>query len=226
MVAVDLLELRPAVALTVHALRPVDEALVERRASALEDSLVRSVADENVVEAVLVLPIGLNRPDQLLLGHRAEVLGYRRPDRFGRKLLDRRLLEDLTDHRRRLDHRPRLGREQVEACCEQGLDRSRDREVRQIAGRHPSVTLPTEQAVVDQHREELFDEERVPFRRGDDPFPGVLGNRCLAEEMLDHEPALLVGQRFQLDDRTRLDPVRPMVEQVRSRCAQQEDRHP
>src|SRR5213079_3688712 len=105
--------------------------------------------------------IGLNRPDQLLLGHRAEVLGYRRPDRFGRELLDRRLLEDLTDHRGRLDHRPLLWREQVQARRQQSLDRSRDRELLEIPHWNPSLALAAKQAVVDQHREELLDEEWI-----------------------------------------------------------------
>ena len=48
-VAEDLLVLRRAFA--VDAVRPLDELLVERRASALEDPVVGGVADEDVVEA-------------------------------------------------------------------------------------------------------------------------------------------------------------------------------
>ena len=73
----DLLELGPAVALAVHLFGPVDESLVKRRARALEDPLVRGVADEDVVEAVLALTVDVLRPHQLLLRHRAEVLGHR-----------------------------------------------------------------------------------------------------------------------------------------------------
>src|SRR5262249_38710791 len=68
-VAEDLLEFGPAVALLVHAFGPIDESLVERCPGTLENPLVRSIADEDVVEAVLVLPIGLKGPHELLLGH-------------------------------------------------------------------------------------------------------------------------------------------------------------
>ncbi len=52
-VAEDLLVL--GCALAVHAVRPLDELLVERRARALENALVGGVADEDVVEAERVL---------------------------------------------------------------------------------------------------------------------------------------------------------------------------
>src|SRR5262249_27749390 len=224
-IAENLLELGPTVALAVHALGPVDEALVERRSRALENALVGGIANEDVVEAVLVRPLGLERSHQLLLGHRAEMLRHRGLDGFGRKLLDRRLLEDLPDHRGRLDHRPLLGREQVQTRRQQSLNRSRDRELREIARRNPGIALAPEQAIVDQHREELFDKEWVAFRRGDDPGPCIVGNRRVAEEVLHDEPTLLFGERLQLDERAALSPVRTVLEQVRSSRAEQQERH-
>ena len=50
-VAEDLLVLGLAVALAVHALRPVDEALVKCGPRALEDAVVRRVSDQEMVEA-------------------------------------------------------------------------------------------------------------------------------------------------------------------------------
>src|SRR5262249_17616734 len=221
-VAEDLLELGPAVALPVNAFGPIDESLVERRPGTLENPLVRSIADEDVVEAVLVLPIGLKGPHELLLGHGAEVLGHRRPNGVGRQLLDRRLLEDLTDHRRRLDYRTLLERKQVQARRQQRLNRPRDRELGEIPRRNPGVALASDQAVVYQHREELLDEEWVPFGRGHDPRPRIVGNRRIAKEVLHDEPALLFGEGLELDRRTAVGPVRPALEQVGSSRADEQ----
>ena len=59
-VAEDLLVLGRA-PVAVDAVGPLDEALVKRRAGALEEALVRGVADEDVVEAVRLV---LGRPPE------------------------------------------------------------------------------------------------------------------------------------------------------------------
>src|SRR5207248_11309723 len=72
-VAEDLLVLARAVA--VDAVGPADELLVQRRARALEQSLVGRVPDEHVVEAPRILEAALGGlgPHELLAAERVEV---------------------------------------------------------------------------------------------------------------------------------------------------------
>jgi len=135
------------------------------------------------------------------------------------------LLEGETDHRRRLDHGALLRREEIEARRQEGLDRWRDGEFRKVAGGDPAAGLLPEQAVVDQHREKLFHEEWVAFRRCNDPISCLLRDRRVAEEMPGDQRAFLVGQRFELDHLSVvLQPVGSALEQIRAGGAKQEER--
>ena len=79
-------------------------------------------------------------------------------------------MEDLALYRRAFDHRPLLGTELVEPRREQRLDRGRHGRVRELPRCRPLPIPTNEQPVVDQHREHLFDEERIALSRLRDPL--------------------------------------------------------
>ena len=122
-----------------------------------------------VVKAVeRLLPVSALRADELLKGEQDEQFGHaggHGPARApGRRLPGRQ-----ADHGGRLDHCKLIGREQVEARCEEGVDRRRERELVEVARRHPAAVLAPHEAFVDEHREQLLDEERIALGRLDDP---------------------------------------------------------
>src|SRR5947207_3851576 len=163
-----LLVLQRAVA--VDAIRPADELLVKRRSSALQQSVVRRFANEDVVEAVRVFERTLRgvRSHELLAAERGKKIRDLFPDRVRSQLLDSTFREHIARDRGRLDDGALLATERVEARGEQRLDRGWDREVAETVRRAPLSVFQEEQPVVDQHREELLDEERVSLRGFDD----------------------------------------------------------
>ena len=106
------------------------------------------------------------------------------------------------------------------------MDRGRDRQLRQIAGRLPSIAREPELAGLPEHRDELLDEERIAFGRGDDPVPDGIRQADLAEEVLGHPRRVPIGQRRE-EHRPlarRLAPRRPPLEQLVAGRAQEQDR--
>ena len=81
--------------------------------------------------------------------------------------LDRTLGKDQADHRRRIDDRPLVVGKLVEARCQQRMDRRGDRDPAQVAGWFPATVDQAKHAGVDEHRDELLDEERVALGSGD-----------------------------------------------------------
>ena len=77
------------------------------------------------------------------------------------------------------------GREPVQARCEERGDRRRHVHGCQVDGRDPLALLLHQDALVEQHLQHLLDEQRVPQRRGADPLADLLGERRVAEEVLD-----------------------------------------
>ena len=73
--------------------------------------------------------------------------------------------EVLADHRSRLDDLALIGLEQVQASGEQRVDGGRHLERRDIADLHPFIPVAAKGPIVDEHREQLLHEERVPGRR-------------------------------------------------------------
>ena len=68
-----------------------------------------------------------------------------------------------------------------------------------VAGWNPSVVFPAEEPVVDHHREDLLDEERVSLRGGDDPAPNLSRERRITEQVLDDPLALPDRERLELE---------------------------
>ena len=227
-VPTDLLELHRSVGIRVF--EPVHEPLVEVRAGALEQAVVRGLLDQDVDESEGLLPRERRPllPDELLAAQRAERRPHVLPHGLGGQILDGAAVEHLAEDRTVLDDRP-VGRAQpVEPRGDQGGDRRRDRE-RVDPGREDPLPVRAlvERAVVDQHGEHLLHEERVAPGRGDDPLASGLVDERGTEEVLDDLGALVLAQRQEGDGSgtfALLGPVRMLVEQIASRRAHEHER--
>src|SRR4051812_28314612 len=82
----------------------------------------------------------------------------------------------------------------LEARREERTDLLRDTELREVVGNHPTVVLPREAFVVDEHREKLLGEERVPLRSIGDSLLDVGRNRATAEQVRDQAPTVVFVQ--------------------------------
>ncbi len=145
-------------------LQPGGEALVQLGALALRCRLVGAVAQQDVQEPEglhtgQVRPVGMN---QFLAYQRLAVRGHAGPVRRGGQFDHRVEVEPLTDNGGTFQHPPLVHVEPVETGREQRGDRGWDLDRAKVAGRDPPVALPAQQPVVDQGRERLFDEQRVP----------------------------------------------------------------
>ncbi len=202
-------------------LQPAGEPLVQVGPELFGDRLVRGVADEDVPEPVEVgggLDAALG-PQQLLADE-----GSQRWHRRPRRRRCRRLQGlDGVDRERAADHGGELDRlafrrlQPIQAGGQERGDRGRQRHVRQIGGGEPRPSFTDQEAVVDQHRHDLLDEERVPARRLDDAFLRVRGDVGAAEEVRHERLAVAVGERFQQDGRgvhLPAAPRRPRLEQI------------
>ena len=144
--------------------------------------------------------------------------GGRRPSSGasrGRAPRPRRSGEDEPDDRRRVDDRPLLAGQVVEAGGEQGMDRRRHDDLAGAA------------RVLADHRDHLLDVERVALGRGDRPVSRVsAGSVGVPEEAIDHRLDVGGAERLEIDplDVRLLGPVGVLVEQLRPRRADDEDR--
>ena len=91
--------------------------------------------------------------------------------------------EQLADDGGRLDDRALLGAEGVEAGSEECVDRRRDRDVADRRGCAPGAVLEDDGAVVDEHGEQLLDEQGIAFGSCDDPVADVLVELGHAQEV-------------------------------------------
>jgi hypothetical protein len=80
-------------------------------------------------------------------------------------------IELLADHRRSLDDRALLGPEPFDPSREQRMDRGGDLDGVGAAGDRPAtVVVAEERPVVEQHSDQLAEEQRVAPRRLEDPL--------------------------------------------------------
>ena len=179
-VAGDLLELGRAVA--VDAVGPLHEALVERRARTLRAARRRRCPGSGCGRS------GRGRPPR---GGRTAfcVSSSRRRSTWSRtnsstSSVHGGLLEEVADHRRGVDHRALLALEAVEPGRQERLDRRRH-PVRLELARAPDAVLEQQEPVVDHHREQLLDEERISLGGLDDPCLRVVGDLGAAEQVVD-----------------------------------------
>ena len=141
-------------------------------------------------------------------------------------MLDRGPREKEPDHGRRLDHGAFVRRQEIQPCSEKRLNRAGDRQLGQVAGRDPAPGFSAKSPVVDQHGQELLDEEWVSLGDGDDAVTHRDREWRVADDVVDDLRALLARERRQLDERAgSFRPIRPVVEEVGPRGTEHEERH-
>ena len=139
--------------------------------------------------------------DELLVRERAEAERRRCRDAIRHQIAHRVLDEHLADHRGRLDHYPFVwSRSSSRAASSAWMVGGTT--ARSMSGPHASTRFEEDQPLVDQHREELLDEERVSLGgfddAGPDPFvEAVPPSRCSATALVS------------LCEPLQLDPRRP-----------------
>ena len=225
-VAEDLLVLQRAVA--VDDVRPADELLVQLGARPLQQRLVGRVADERVVEPprLLEAPLGRLRPHELLVSERLQVNDDPLTDRLGRELAHCVGGEDVPDDRGRLDDRALLGSEPVDSRGKQRLDGRRDRHDREVAACVPAPVDELQPLLLDQHGEQLLDEQGIALGGCDHARAHVVVEPGVAEQVVDHALAVTRTERLEHDVRRvrRVRPLGPELEQVGTRVAENEHR--
>ena len=160
-------------------LEPTGEALVEDRPLGLRERLVGGVADEDVAELedVAGRQLGTLGPDKLL-AHKREHRRVRPPPvtpRSASSVTAACSNTRPTTLARSATSRS-FGGQALEAGREQGTDRGRDPDLPTLVGGVPAaVRSLRQQAVVDEHPEQLLDEQRVAL--GGRADPGFDGGR-------------------------------------------------
>ena len=105
------------------------------------------------------------------------------------------------------------------------MDRRGQRD-RDDLGRRPAPRLAAQDVAVDERREQLLDEQRVPLRTVDDVVADGVGEVGLAEQVVEQALRLGLAERLEEDGaRVRLasTPARPLLEQLGPRRADEEN---
>ena len=225
MVAEDFLELGRAIDGAIGFVRPGDEPLVKLGARSLEESRIGRIANHQVSEAVLE-GFFLRRSlvsHELPLLERHQVNWDFAPNLVVDDGLERCLDKDQADHRGRVDNCALVFGKLVEARCQQRVDRRRDRNPAQVAGRFPPPIDGAKHAGVDEHRHELLDKERVALGGRDHPGACAGGKPGLTEHIFD-EPGRVGIRETGQDDAARAGCFRPgglLVEEHMARRAKE-----
>ena len=142
------------------------------------------------------------------------------PDLVGGEVLDGAAEEHLADHRRPLDHDAIDRTEPVEASGQERLDRRRDHDRADLADQDPaSAVIPSQDPVVQEHREHLLDEQRVALGGLDDLRSDLRVELRGPEEVRRDLGAVLFGQCLQDQDAVvfeALAPSRVCVDEIGS----------
>ena len=203
--------------------------LVQGGADRLRRGLVGSVADQQVPEPERVLADqqGAVGPDQIApdqAHQRAAHVGDPIAVEHGGQGAE---VELLAGDGCPLDHCSLVGAQAIQTRGQQRLDRRRDGHAAQVAGGDPSIAFEHEQAVVDQHREHLLDEQRSPFGGFEDPNASLVRKRGASEQVGDQFAAVRIRESLERDRRgveLAASPHRASVQQLGSRHAQHQDR--
>ena len=196
-IADDLLLFRDGVA--GDALQPVGETFVELRASSFRDRLVGRVADQEMAESEGILADQRRAfgTDQLLPHERQEI----RPDVSavisGHEIHDGADEELLPDDGCGLEHVALLEGEPIHAGGKQRLDRGRDDDLVHDSCLDRQDPVLREEAIVDEHPEDLLEEQRVAFGGPRDPFDDLGREIGRHSESRQERPCLFVGERLE-----------------------------
>ena len=199
-----------------RAREPRRDLLVQRRARPLRHRLVDGVADQAAVEPERVAD-GERRPrrlDQLLADELAQRSCSSVARRFRRELGQRRRPELLAHDRRMLEHRELIRFEAIESRGEERLDRRRDRDRRRVSRRVCIATICSRKNGLPPAASAMR-----ARRRGSSAAPS---SRLSTSASDSAAPSGLSAQRR--DVAAGAGEVRPLVEQLRTRKAEQQDR--
>ncbi len=146
---------------------PVGQPLVQLGARPLEQSAVRRVADQHMVEAQHRLaeqPAGvgldqLGAPQRLEARvERAAVASEQRRHRAAREM--------PADHGGPLQYRALLRLEALDACCQQRMNGRRHLQGSQVGAHRPAIPTHLDGPLVHQHAHQLTHEQRIALAGG------------------------------------------------------------
>ena len=205
------------------------EAQVELGSLLLGERLVGGVADEGVAEAEGVAeeaacPVGAH---ELAADHVRQAGVQLVASRLVEQLVDRGPPEDAPDDGCPLHDRPVAGCQPVQPRGDEGGDGRGHGNAGQVAGHDPAAALLAQHAVVDEHRDQLLDEERVALGGVADAPSQADVQPGLADELRDQLLRLDLAERLEQDGRgveLAAAPGRPGVEELRPTHGDDEDR--
>ena len=133
-------------------------------------------------------------------------------------------MEQLAFDGRTLEHCSLAVTEVIKSRGEESMDRRRNGDCGEVSHHCPASVLAHEEAVVDQHRDHLLDEQWVAFRGVGDSRLESAGDPVLAHKVRNQLPALDIRERLEQDGR-RVQlascPAGPNLEQLRTRHAEE-----
>jgi hypothetical protein len=174
---------------------------VELRAHLFRQSCIRRIAHEAVGEGegVLARHLRIRSAEEVAAHEPLQLSREMRPDVRRRELGDLAPQEHRSDNRGALDHDPLVGIERVEPRSQQRLDGRGQANVVQLAGRKPVPVGLRQVTLVDEHPEELLEEERVALGAlGHNPVH-LLGDVGRAEDVCDELARVVRGERLERD---------------------------
>ena len=191
-----------------RALGPLAEPPVQLGAARLEDATVGGVPDQHVVEAQdrFVAPVGARGLDDVLASQPFD--GARQLGAVPRRELEHGAERELrAGDRGQLDEAPFELGHPLDACGQQRLDRGRHLDGVDVDRQLPPLVAPADHAVVEEHADQLADEQRVPLGRLGEPAGelhrkvgsqqlGSQGLRGLAVEPLDEQHVVQASAGF------------------------------
>ena len=141
------------------------------------------------------------------------------------QLVDRPSPKDAPDHRRRLERRLLCRAEEVDPRSEDGVNRVRHGELARKLVQEPVAVLADEDAAIDEHAEQLFDEEGIAFGTLDNKLAQLTG-QAAGEHLVEHPVRILRGEGVELEQLTAgaCAPAWPALKKFRSRGRDHEQR--
>jgi hypothetical protein len=159
------------------------------------EAFVRHFARQGVLDDVLALTCNARARAP---ANEVAILEYLQIGLRIQELVHRPRPEDAPDHRRRLKRGLLGGTEQIDPGCKNGLDRVRDSEFARKLVQHPTAVLADEEATIEQHAEQLLDEEGIALGPLNDHLT-QLGRQTTSEQLVEHSDAVTRRERLQLE---------------------------
>jgi hypothetical protein len=203
-------------------LEPRRECCVHSWTPCSRDVLVRHFARQRVLDHVFALTgnarAGAPANEVAILEHAQ--IGFR-----VQKLVHRSRPEDASDHRGRLKRGLLGGSEQIDPGRENRLNRVRHSEFARQLVQPPAALVSYEQTTINQHAEQLLDEEGIALGPLDNKLAEFRGQSA-SQQLVEHPDAVIRGERLQLEQLTAdaCTPTRSAFKKLRPRRRDQEQR--